>query len=198
MSATAATYLALGDSYTVGESVKNSETWPYLLAERLNWKTPKVIAQTGWKTYELLQALDDAYLEDQYNWVTLLIGVNNQYRQVDFEIFQRDLEQLSDKINTLIMHPKQVLLLSIPDYSVTPFVEDKDRKRIASELAMYNYHKKAFAHRQAYQYCDITQISQQAATHPSLVCSDKLHPSAEQYRLWASHILQQGNFDDPF
>lgn len=192
-----ATYLALGDSYTIGEGVDSKKTWPYLIAEKLGWNTPKVIAQTGWKTYELLEAFENATLDDHYDWVTLLIGVNNQYRDIDFEFFKRDLEQLSAKINTLVKYPKQVAVLSIPDYSVTPFVEDKDRQKIADELASYNQCKEVFTSKHDYQFCDITRLSQQAATQPGLVGDDKLHPSAEQYRLWALHILQQCNFNKP-
>lgn len=189
------TYLALGDSYTIGEGVDRDKTWPYLLAKQLGWHPPQVIATTGWKTFELLAALENAELATRYDWVSLLIGVNNQYRQLSFELFREDLERLSSMMHPLVDSPSRIFLLSIPDYSVTPFVKDKDRERIAAELQEYNRYKEEFAHWKGYQFCNITDLSQLADGDSTLIADDALHPSAVQYRMWVSRILQNVRFE---
>lgn len=188
------TYLALGDSYTIGEGLAKKQTWPYLLANKLGWELPQVIATTGWKTYELIEAIEAAHLSQSYDWISLLIGVNNQYRELPFKVFQDDLHRLAKMIRPLVKDAGNIFIVSIPDYSVTPFVEDKDRERISLDLHTYNDYKEEFAQQQGFQFCYITDLSQQAAGNPGMIGDDKLHPSAEQYQMWVSRIIQSCGF----
>lgn len=188
------TFLALGDSYTIGEGVTKVQTWPHILAKKLGWEPPQVIATTGWKTYELIEAIEAAHLSPSYDWISLLIGVNNQYRELPFKVYQDDLHRLANMIRPLVKDAGNIFLVSIPDYSVTPFVEDTDRERISSDLQTYNDYKKEFAQQQGFQFCYITDISQQADGNPGMIGYDKLHPSAEQYQMWVSRIIQSCDF----
>ena len=188
------TYLALGDSYTIGEGVKENERWPVLLAEEKNWQPPKIIAKTGWKTFELIEAVEKASLKETYDWVSLLIGVNNQYRELPFNDFQQDLEQLADLIRPLVTRSDQIFMLSIPDYSVTPFARDHDTQKISAELEQYNVYIQEFAGKKGYQFCSITDISMESGQDTSLLVEDELHPSARQYQLWVERILKYCDF----
>ena len=138
------TFLALGDSYTIGESVAENERWPVQLAARLNEKgrqtaSPKIIATTGWRTDQLKSAIEsDKELKERYDLVSLLIGVNNQFQGKSVESFAPEFEELLQTAIGLAGDKEKVIVLSIPDYGVTPFGASRGEERIAKELDEYN------------------------------------------------------------
>ncbi|QQL48769.1 SGNH/GDSL hydrolase family protein [Mucilaginibacter ginkgonis] len=189
------TYLALGDSYTIGESVPAEQSFPYQLAAQLHDRKidiadPQIIATTGWTTGALIAAIGSAQLTKKYNIVTLLIGVNNQYQGIDIATYHKEFTKL---LNTAISlangGAKHVYVLSIPDYSVTPFAANSDKEKIAKELAAYNAYNKQESERLHVSYIDITPISLQAANDASLLADDGLHPSGKMYGLWVEKLL---------
>lgn len=188
-------YLALGDSYTIGESVKESERFPMQLAERLtnegfNVTTPKIIAKTGWTTDELDAGIKAANIADNFELVTLLIGVNNQYRGRDTSEYRKQFSGLLKKaIDFADGRPRNVIVLSIPDYGVTPFASDSNRKKIGKEIDTFNHIKRQETEKQNARYLYITGISRLAEFNVNLVAEDGLHPSAEMYRLWVDEML---------
>lgn len=188
-------YLALGDSYTIGESVDVGERWPVQLGEKLSEvgrgvAEPRIIAKTGWTTDELISAIGQEDITETYDMVSLLIGVNNQYRGYAFEQYQTEFaELLSLAISFAGQDTSKVFVVSIPDYGVTPFAANSDTVRIANEIDRYNQHAEAYCEALGVQYVDITEISRQAREKPDLVANDGLHPSAAMYRLWVERIV---------
>jgi lysophospholipase L1-like esterase len=186
------TYLALGDSYTIGEMVGDTERFPVQLSARLNFDSidiadPLIIAKTGWTTDELLAAIQEKNVKDTFSIVTLLIGVNNQYRGRDAENYRSELKQLLDiAINYAGGKKEHVFVLSIPDWGVTPFAEGKERSKIAAEIDKYNRVKKEECDKLGVKYYDITEISR--STEPDMIASDGLHPSGKMYKLWVDKI----------
>ena len=182
-----ARYLALGDSYTIGESVAASERFPAQLARELNLGEPQIIAKTGWTTDELNAAIDAANPQGPYDLVTLLIGVNNQYRGRDAEQYRGEFVGLLQRaIGFAGGDAKKVVVVSIPDWGVTPFAEGRDRAKIASEIDRYNAISREEAVRAGAKYVDITPISR--GNDPALVAGDGLHPSGKQYTEWVKLI----------
>jgi lysophospholipase L1-like esterase len=172
-------YLALGDSYTIGESVAEAERFPEQLARELGIPRPQIIAKTGWTTDELSAAIDEAKPEGPFDLVTLLIGVNNQYRGRDSLQYRYELRTLLQRAIAFAGDdPSNVIVVSIPDWGVTPFAEGRDRAKIAAEIDRYNYINREEASRAQARYVDITAISR--GNDPSLVAEDKLHPSGKQ------------------
>ena len=195
MSQTPTKYLALGDSYTIGESVTENERWPVQLAEALRKKgtiieDPKIIATTGWRTDNLANAINIARLKDEYNLVSLLIGVNNQYQGKPIAQFTKEFEEL---LNTAIKlaggKRENVFVVSIPDYGYTPFGKPKQEK-ISKELDEYNNLTREIVKKYNIKYFYITDISRKGLTDPELVAEDGLHPSGKQYGLWVDLILK--------
>lgn len=188
-------FLALGDSYTIGESVEPAQRWPMQLAGALRDSgvkidDPQIIATTGWTTDELNAAIDKTNPRGPFDLVTLLIGVNNQYRGRDVENFRKEFAALLDRaIGFAGGKPARVIVVSIPDWGVMPFAEGRDRATIAREIDAYNAVCRAEADKRKAAFIDITPISRQATTGPSLGAPDGLHPSGEQYQLWTSQIL---------
>ena len=183
-------YLALGDSYTIGESVAESERFPVQLARELGLSEPAIIAKTGWTTDELGQALDAVRLAGPFDLVTLLIGVNNQYRGRDAEQYRGELAELLQRaIGFAGGDAKKVVVVSIPDWGVTPFAEGRDRTKIAAEIDRYNAVNREEAARAGARYVDITPISR--GGDPALVAGDGLHPSGKQYGEWVKVILPE-------
>jgi len=186
------TYLALGDSYTIGESVEISERWPVQLVKMLNdqgikMAEPKIIATTGWRTDDLQKGIaEDTELLPNYDLVSLLIGVNNQYQGKPIAQYKKEFEEL---INTAIIfagnNPKKVFVVSIPDYGKTPFGAAKE-KQIAKELNEYNRIAKHIALSYGIPFFNITPISREAKERPELIAKDKLHPSGKMYSEWVS------------
>jgi lysophospholipase L1-like esterase len=183
------TYLALGDSYSIGESVSANQTFPahtiqLLRAQGIKITDPETIATTGWTTRTLLDALPSADLKASYDVVSLLIGVNNQYQGRSLAEYESEFTiLLSRAIQYAANRPSHVFVLSIPDYSVTPFASGSDRAKIAAEIDAFNAANKAISLQHNVQYVDITSISREP--DPTLIASDGLHPSGIQYRRWA-------------
>jgi lysophospholipase L1-like esterase len=190
-------FLALGDSYTIGESVAVNDRWPNQLALQLrkaglDIAFPEIIAKTGWTTDELSSAIDAAKPQGPYALVTLLIGVNNQYRGRDAEQYRKEFAALLKRaIGFAGGDAKHVVVVSIPDWGVTPFAASRDRARIGAEIAHFNAINAEETKRAGARYADITPGSRQAAIDPTLVAPDGLHPSAAMYAQWVAVISPQ-------
>lgn len=188
--------LALGDSYTIGESVAEAERWPnqlqqLLKKEGIDCAAPAIVAKTGWTTDELKKAIDESELQHSYDMVTLLIGVNNQYRGRDAEQYRTELRNLIQfAITKADGDPNRVVLLSIPDWGVTPFAKSRDATKIAAEIDTYNRVKKEEAERAKVHFVEITDITRDiAGTKANLIANDGLHPSGKMYLEWAKRVL---------
>lgn len=189
-------YLALGDSYTIGEGVLASERWPMILQERLKedhiqLAEPEFIATTGWTTFELKDAIDKQNIHGSYDLVSLLIGVNNQYRGLSVDMFRDEFEELLKiAIQFAGKDPKNVIVLSIPDYGVTPFASDRNPEKIRKELIAYNKVKKEVTEKAGVLFFDITPISLNAKFDKTLLAEDDLHPSGKMYSQWVDLIFE--------
>lgn len=183
-------YFAIGDSYTIGESVTPAERFPHQLARELDLPEPLIIAKTGWTTDELGNALDAIRVAGPYDLVTLLIGVNNQYRGRDAEQYRGEFAELLQRaIGFAGGDAKKVVVVSIPDWGVTPFAADRDRAKIASEIDRYNAVNREETVKAGARYVDITPVSR--GNDPALVAGDGLHPSGKQYAEWVKLILPE-------
>jgi lysophospholipase L1-like esterase len=183
-------YLALGDSYTIGESVAVDERFPMQLARELSIAEPRIIAKTGWTTDELNTAIDAAEVTGTYDLVTLLIGVNNQYRGRDAEQYRGEFAALLRRaIGFAGGDAGKVVVVSIPDWGVTPFAASRDRAKIAAEIDRYNAINREEAQRAGARYVDITPVSR--GQDAALVAGDGLHPSAKQYGEWVRLIAPE-------
>ncbi|HEV8125531.1 MAG TPA: SGNH/GDSL hydrolase family protein [Gemmatimonadales bacterium] len=186
--------LCLGDSYTIGESVTVAERWPVQLAARLRARglevaEPTVIAQTGWTTDELDGAIDQVNPKGPFDIVTLLIGVNNQYRGRSAEEYRRQFRGLLNRaIDFAGGKASRVIVLSIPDWGVTPFAGDRDRAGIGRGIDEFNRINKEETRHAGARYVNITLISREAAGNPLLTADDGLHPSGEMYRRWVELV----------
>lgn len=192
---TTMTYLALGDSYTIGESVPAEENFPSQTVRLLkeagyNFHLPEIIAKTGWTTDELQDAINNYSFRPSYDFVTLLTGVNNQYRGRSVENYKPEFENLlKQAIGFAGGKASRVIVLSIPDWGVTPFAAGRDRKKIAEEIDKYNAANKEISEKYNVAYIDITPFTREAATDETLLAGDKLHPSGREYRRWAEKIF---------
>ena len=187
--------LALGDSYTVGEGVADAHRWPVRLADMLrdrglNVGTPRIIARTGWTTDELSAAIDAANPDPDYDLVTLLIGVNNQYRGRGDEEYRAHFQTLVNRATAFARgKAARVLAVSIPDWGVTPFATGRDRPAIARAIDRFNAVSREETRRAGAYYADITPISRRASGDASLIAADGLHPSATMYAAWLDVIF---------
>ncbi len=187
-------YLALGDSYTIGEKVLPQDSFPHqvvklLYPDGIRFDPPRIIAKTGWTTDELAQAISTKRLRSRYDFVTLLIGVNNQYRGRSIANYIPEFESLLQKaIGYSGGNCDHVLVVSIPDWSATPFAKDRDQAAITQEINDYNTANKSIAEKYNVQYIDITPGTRQAASDNSLLAEDGLHPSAKEYARWAEKV----------
>jgi len=185
------TYLALGDSYTIGQSVPEADRYPnqtvqLLRSENIKISDPEFIATTGWTTGNLINALNLKSPRNNYSLVSLLIGVNNQYRGQSIEEYKTEFTLLVNRsIKYAGNNKSKVFVLSIPDYSVTPFANHLDKIKIADEIDSFNAANKAISDDLGVNYIDITSISKEALDDPGLIANDRLHPSGEQYKRWA-------------
>jgi len=183
-------YLALGDSYTIGESVAEMERWPNQLANELGINKPLIIATTGWRTDNLANAITIAKLKEEYDLVSLLIGVNNQYQRKPIDKYALEFETLLNNSIRLAKGKKEnVFVVSIPDYGFTPFGL-KTKEQISSEIDQYNEIAKKICDKLQVKYVNITDISRQGLNDPSLVAPDGLHPSGKMYALWVKRIAK--------
>ncbi len=197
-------YLALGDSYTIGESVSENERWPNHLAALMESSTQftksigngkegvevTIIARTGWTTDELWKGIQAAKPEPPYDLVSLLIGVNNQYRGYDIHEYREQFVFLLNKsVEYAGGNPNRVVVLSIPDWGVTPFASGRDIEQIAKDIDEFNAVSREESEKAGVHYVDVTPVSREAVTDPSLIASDGLHPSGKMYSEWANLAL---------
>jgi len=187
-------YLALGDSYTIGESVPVYENFPYQTVQLLRSKglmvhAPEIVARTGWTTDELLAGIEKTKFLAEYDLVSLLIGVNNQYRGRSLEEYGEQFKILLSKAIFFAGGKKEhVFVISIPDWGATPFAEGRDRKKIGEEINAFNQLKKKICLEFGIHFIEITEGSRNALTDQSLVARDKLHPSGKEYAKWAEKL----------
>lgn len=188
------TYIALGDSYSIGECVLLYQSFPYQIVQLLRKKgisfsAPEIIAKTGWTTDELSAGIAECQFLPYYNYVTLLIGVNNQYRGRTVEEYKLEFEGLLKQAMHLVDGKKErVIVLSIPDYSVTPFACSLNKEKVIKEIDLYNSVNKAVSIQYKVNYIDITPDTRMALNDPSLLTSDQLHPSGKAYKKWAEKV----------
>ena len=190
-------YLALGDSYTVGEGVPVTETWPVELTERLRQRgyamaAPLIIAKTGWTTSDLIRNIEsEINVQRDFDLVSVLIGVNNQYQGKPLYVFEEELREIFRKA---IFHSKRlekgVFALSIPDYGATPF-GSANSEAIGEEIDIYNAAYRRIADEFGVAFYDITPLSREAATNPALTARDNLHPSGLLYEYWVDLIIEE-------
>ena len=188
-------FLALGDSYTVGEGVSYEESWPsqfvdYALDRGIDFKNPELIAQTGWKTYDLLNAIKSSNLSVKYDFISLLIGVNNQFNSRPLSEFEDDLNEILTEINYLKKGNSKVIVISIPDWGYSPYGSSYDRDRISDEIDQFNNILKKISEQNNLNFVDVTQISRLAIKEPNLISEDKLHPSGLMYLEWVEKIYE--------
>lgn len=188
-------YLALGDSYTIGEGVPVEGRWPHRLAAGLRAQQvpladPLTIATTGWTTDELDAGIDAVRPSHDFDLVSLLIGVNNQYRGRSADEYAAQFSALLQRaVGFAAGRPSRVLVLSIPDWGITPFAHDRDGGRIAAELDAFNARAVAICERADVVFIDITGLSRRHGRQPAMLAEDGLHPSAAMYALWAERAL---------
>jgi len=189
------TYLALGDSYTIGESVSEDLRWPVQLTKELNdsgisVNKPEIIAKTGWTTDELQVAIAKQKPKNNFDLVSLLIGVNNQYRGYPIEQYKKEFtELLKQAISFANNDPKNVFVVSIPNYGVTPFGMEKGEDKIRQELLIYDSIADSISSEFDIPFINITPVSEKAKSDASYIASDQLHPSGKQYTEWVEVIL---------
>ena len=191
-------FLALGDSYTIGESVPSSQNWPSQLRDSLLLRSKsvdslKIIATTGWRTDNLLNAITNQDLDQgSFNLVSILIGVNNQYQGRPVSQYVTELPQLIDSaLRYAGGDTSRLFIVSIPDYAYTPFGQQSgNAAMISAQLDTYNLIARQYADSFGIRFFDITQISRQGLADPALVAGDGLHPSAKQYSMWVSLMLR--------
>ena len=188
------TYLALGVSYTIGEQVLITESFPYqtvqlLRQQNLSFFAPEIVAKTGWTTDELQTAINETIFLKKYDFVSLLIGVNNQYRGRDLEEYKFQFQELLQKAigftgNTL----ENVFVLSIPDWGVTPFAKERDIEKIATEIVLYNNACKEITEAMGCHFIEITPLQRMNSNESGMLAEDGLHPSALEYAKWAKKL----------
>lgn len=194
-------YLALGDSYTIGQSVCETCRYPEQLQTNLKTIYPKtdfslkIIATTGWTTTNLISAIKTQNPDSNYDLVTLLIGVNNQYQHMDFAVYKKEFPELLNKAIALAKgNYKNVIVLSIPDYAYTPYAKnfpEADKSKISAEIDQYNAFAESFCITKEVQFISITDITRQGLNNTNLVASDGLHPSESAYKLFVERMLPQ-------
>ncbi len=186
-------YLALGDSYTIGEGVAAEASYPHLLVKAIadrgfEAEAPTIIAKTGWTTTQLKDAIESKSLESNYDIASLLIGVNNQYQGKSIEQYEKDFQMLlNETINAVGGNPKRVFVLSIPDYGWTPFGKENQRE-ISEQIAAYNAINKRIAAENGVMWFNITDLSKKGIEDASYLAPDELHPSGKMYREWINSV----------
>ena len=189
------TLLALGDSYTIGEGVDEDQRWPNQFIQvayenGVDFISSRIIAETGWKSNDLINAIESSNFDKKYDYISLLIGVNNQFNSKPVNKFKKDLDKLLIKINNLKKKNGSVLIISIPDWGSSPFGLGFDRNEISNEINTFNNSLKSFANNNGLDYVDVTEISRRAINEPNLIAVDNLHPSGIMYLEWAKKIFQ--------
>ncbi len=193
------TYLALGDSYTIGEQVPARDNFPHQTVARLrgmnmNVTDPVIIATTGWTTDELATSIREHNITDTFSFVSLLIGVNNQYRGRSIENYREEYAQLLlQAIHFAGGNPRHVFVLSIPDWGVTPFADGRDRAQIAHDIDAYNNACMEITTEAGANWLEITESTRNNGTNPDFLAADGLHPSGKEYGIWAQRLARQIN-----
>ncbi len=188
-------YLALGDSYTIGQGVSINDNYPNQLVNKLidnglELDELKIIATTGWSTDDLLQNIYRSSLDSNYNLVSVLIGVNNQFRKIDTSVYKTQLIEIIEQAIVYAGNKSEnVIALSIPDYWYTPFGQNYPDKT-SDEIDWYNTYKKQICAKYKIKYYNITPISRRGLEEPELVATDKLHPSEKMYALWVNELYK--------
>ena len=184
-------YLALGDSYTIGEGIEFEYNYPKQIVNQIFLiDSVTVIAKTGWTTDELIDTLNNLQI-DKFDVVSLLIGVNNQFRGYQIDKYVMEFESLLNRAIDYSKDKKNVFVLSIPDYGVTPFGKVKGQERIYREINSYNNINRIMAEKYNVMYFDITEISRKAENDTSLLAEDKLHPSKKMYKMWIEKLKNE-------
>ena len=187
-------FLALGDSYTIGEGVGEGDRWPSHLVNRLQRdgfyiSDVQLVAQTAWTADELGDAIDEARPKGPFDLVTLMVGVNDQYRSRPVEAFAPEFERLLRRaVGFAGGKAGRVIAISIPDWGATPFAKGRDRSLIGREIDVYNTRSRELAARAKIAWVDVTPASRETLSRPTLVTADGLHPSGEMYACWAELI----------
>ena len=188
-------YLALGDSYTIGEQVEPEQSFPHQTVRMLRAdygltiQQPEIIAQTGWTTDELIAAIPEKNLKDTFDFVSLLIGVNNQYRNRSVENYEPEFKALlATAIQFSGGHPGKVFVLSIPDWGRTPFAADRDAQQIAAAIDAYNAANRKITKELGCFYLDITESTKAHAALAPYLAEDGLHYSGKEYAVWAAQL----------
>ena len=187
-------FLALGDSYTIGESVAENKRWPVQLVAALREQgvhiaDPEIIARTGWTTAELNRGIKQAELQGSYDLVSLLIGVNNQYRGLSQAEYRDEFVDLLETAVSLAGgQANRVFVVSIPDWGVTPFANRQNREQIGTAIDAFNTINRTETEKRGIFYIDITEISRKALADGALIADDGLHPSGKMYRLWVEEM----------
>ncbi|MFL2633586.1 MAG: SGNH/GDSL hydrolase family protein [Candidatus Marisimplicoccus sp.] len=186
-------FIALGDSYTIGEGINEDERWPNQFVDvayenGVDFDQPMIIAETGWKTYDLLNAINQTNFTKKYDYISLLIGVNNQFNSRPIDEFEEDLNKLMDEMKRIKKNDGNIIIISIPDWSYTPFGESNDMSDISEKINLFNSSLRKFASTNDLKYVDVTEISRRAINEPDLITNDNLHPSGIMYLEWAKKI----------
>ena len=188
--------LCLGDSYTIGEGVPLHESFPYqtiqlLRKEGHGFHAPEIVAQSGWTTFELAEYLIHHSFEIHYDFVTLLIGANNQYRSLLLKDYEEELEYLLKKaIGFCTAQGKQVFVMTIPDWSITPFAKEKKREKEGSEIDRFNESVNRLVQKYGVQLIDIQPTNKNVGDKAEMLAVDGLHPSGKMYKLWSALLFE--------
>ena len=186
-------FLALGDSYTAGEGVNEDDRWPNQFVDLANengfdFDQPVIIAETGWKTYDLLDSINQTNFSSKYDYISLLIGVNNQFNSRPIHEFEEDLNKLMNEMKRIKKDDGSIIIISIPDWGYTPFAESVEMSDISEKIDLFNSSLIKFAATNDLKYVDVTEISRRAINEPNLITDDNLHPSETMYLEWANKI----------
>ena len=186
-------FIALGDSYTIGEGVNEDERGPNQFVDvayenGVDFDQPMIIAETGWKTYDLLNAINQTNFTKKYDYISLLIGVNNQFNSRPIDEFEEDLNKLMDEMKRIKKNDGSIIIISIPDWGYTPFGESSDMSDISEQINLFNSSLRKFATTNGLKYVDVTEISRRGINEPDLITNDNLHPSGIMYLEWAKKI----------
>jgi len=186
-------FIALGDSYTIGEGVNEDERWPNQFIDvadenGIKFDQPMIIAETGWKTFDLINAINQTNFTKKYDYISLLIGVNNQFNSMPIDEFEEDLNKLMNEMKSIKKNDGSIVIISIPDWGYTPYGESSDMVDISEQINLFNSSLRKFAYTNGLKYVDVTQISRRGINEPDLITKDSLHPSGIMYLEWAKKI----------
>jgi lysophospholipase L1-like esterase len=187
--------LSIGDSYTIGEGVLFTDNFPHQIATLLSCKNfqvsdLKIVAKTGWTTEELIGPMEMQNSDHHFDWVTVLIGVNNQYRGRSADEFAVHFAYILNRaIHFAQGDASKVIVVSIPDWGVTPFNVDKDKLQISASINAYNLVKENLAKKCGTHFIDITESTRTNASNADFLALDGLHPSAKEYKIWAEKCV---------